>query len=276
MSILFDCQCGKRHRARDGDVGRPVYCSGCGQMVVVPEPLLDPDESLPIDLGTPSVESRLAMLEGQVTRLGESNGRLRWLTGGAFAVSLACSILAVASKRTAAAPTTPPIPVATVAPPKAAPPPITPADGIIEARGLVIRDETGRIRATLGYDGPKAVGLKLFEGGRLRSDYLVWDNGVPSTNYYYFDDGLAFSMGGGGTIPPSFDLYDISGGCRVQFGLGDQGDPNFSLHHSKIRTRFQLGIHSSGIPYMDFFDQKDKLLPILDKAGVPLFYGAKP
>jgi hypothetical protein len=143
------------------------------------------------------------------------------------------------------------------------------AKGIIEARGLVIRDETGKLRATLGYEGERDASLKLYDAGVLRSEYRVWLNGMPSLGFLYPDGTDALSIAGGGDGSPSVDVFDRKGDARVQLSLSDAG-PNLSLHHTKIRTRFQLGILSSGVPYMDFFDQKDRVLPMLDKAGIPL------
>lgn len=211
----------------------------------------------------------LARLSARVDQLGRANSRL---TLAAIVGPVLAAIVGVLYPTRWAAPVETvvvPAPARATAPAPAPSPAKAPLTGIIEARGLVIRDEAGRIRATLGYDGPKAVGLKLFEGGVLRSEYRVWDNGVPSLGFNYFAGGEAINIGGGGTIEPSLDMFDIEGLARVQFSLHD-GQPNLSLHHSKVRTRFQLGVHPGGVPYMDFFDGKDKILPMLTEAGVPI------
>lgn len=200
-------------------------------------------------------KDRIGELAEQVQKLRHSNGRLTVLAtfGPVIAVVLAISLPSLAKNGSGV--------------PKVAEKPIP--SGVVEVKGLVIRDDTGRIRATLGYDGEKAVGLKLYEGGVIRSEYRVWDNGAPSIGFNYFNGIEAVNIGGGGTIEPSLDMYDIDGQARVQLSLF-KGEPGLSLHHTKLDTRFQLGIMSSGVPFMDFFDQDNKILHMLDKSGIPL------
>jgi hypothetical protein len=203
--------------------------------------------------GTALTDLRLDAINHRLDSLQRSNHRLR-LICGCLAVVLVVSWLFV-SRPASAVPQAKGQPVADVS-------------------SLVIRDKGGKVRASLGCEGDRGVSLKLFDRGKLRTEYRVWDNGVPAMICYYDDNGEAISIGGGGSIDPSLDLFDHKNLARVQLSLGNgnKGDssPNLSLHHEGVRTRFQLGIHSSGIPYMDFFDQKDKLLPVLDKSGVPI------
>jgi hypothetical protein len=262
MPISFACICGKRLRAKDDMAGSTVACPHCKELVVVPVAAALPE----IDLEAPSLEARLESLVDQVKALERSNVRLHVVAGMA---TLGCLIsLMVASMNRVPATIIVPDPA-----PVVVQPPNPTVGGIVEMRGLLIRDEAGRVRATLGYEGDKSAGLKLFDGGKVVSDYKVLGNtdlaGVPSLSFYYSNGVEAFSLGGGGSIDPSMDMLDKDGGPRVQLSLWE-GAPNFSLHHSKIRTRFQLGMFGDGRPFMNFFDANDKGLPMLDKAGVPL------
>lgn len=137
--------------------------------------------------------------------------------------------------------------------------------------GLVLNDEPGQNRASLSYGG-KAVGLKLFEGGQLRSEHRVWDNGVPSTIFYYPNGREAASIGGGGVATPSINMYDANGDERIDLEVFDDGRPILTMSDRAVATRFQLGVHKDGVPYFDFFDLKDEILPVLGKDGRPLFY----
>ncbi len=189
---------------------------------------------------SPSLESRLDLLSKEVSRLQKSNRRLR-------IISLVVGLAVLGSLCVAASP---------------------PANGILEANGLVIRDDKGKVRATLGFDGEKIVGLKFYEGGKVVMDQQV-ASGAGSIGFYYNDGKSSMVLVGGGPVEPSLEVYDRKGDARVQASLFE-GRPSFSLLHSRLATRFQIGVHSDGIPFMDFFNQKDKILPMLDKSGVPI------
>jgi hypothetical protein len=247
-----------------------VRCPACAELVVIPGPEVAavPSPLPEINLAYASTDSRLDSLTARVAGLERSNARLQALTIAACVGCVVALGLAVS----------PPLPAPIPIPATPAPRPV--AGGIVEMRGLVIRDEAGRIRATLGYEGDKSAGLTLYDpvGGKPVSDYKVLSNtdiaGVASLNFYYANGGEALNIGGGGgrSIEPGMEMYDAKGDVRVQFGILLEGSPNLSLLHSKLRSRFQVGIHGDGKPYMDFFDARDRILPMLDKTGVPLFY----
>ena len=44
MAIIFDCECGKKLKAKDDLAGKKVKCPDCKKAVLVPKPQLNPDD----------------------------------------------------------------------------------------------------------------------------------------------------------------------------------------------------------------------------------------
>lgn len=266
MPITFTCACGKQLRAREGSAGRAFNCPSCGTDLVVPGAdatdlgidRSDPKEAPPAIAPIIPSGDRFDVIAGQIERLRRANIRLSVIAVVGPIVAALVGIGAATTRQT---------------PPRSGSLPAGRSiSDVIEARGLVIRDEAGRVRATLGYDGDKAVGLRLFEGGNLRSEHDVGDNGIPSTTFYYLDDRVAASIGGGGAGSPSMIMYDAQGDQRTALKIFESGEPILTMSDRDIKHRFQLGVHRDGLPFFDFFDTKGQALPILDEGGKPLSY----
>ncbi len=256
MAITFACSCGKRFSVGDDQGGKRGKCSACGLPLEVPTPLPTFPEVVVIDVGAPPFEFRLSALERRTNRLAASVSLWRRVALVAVALWLAVAWPLWANLWVHVERNTSRIGEISSG-----------LGGVIEAKGLVIRDEAGRVRASLGYDGDRQVGLKLFDLGKLRSEHRVWFNGIPSSIYYHDNGHEAGSIGGGGGIGASLDMFDTDGNCLVQFD-----GPNLSLNDLKAGTRFQLGVGKNGVPYMDVFDEKEHISPFLDTNGKPVFY----
>jgi hypothetical protein len=92
MPISFDCACGKKYRVKDEAAGRSLTCQACGQLIRVPKPLAPISaEALPIDLGDPTIDAKIATLTVQVKTLRRKAWWWRLAGSIALAASLASS-----------------------------------------------------------------------------------------------------------------------------------------------------------------------------------------
>jgi hypothetical protein len=220
---------------------------------------------LGIDLGSPgdnpasrgSSKDRIGQLADQVERPRRSNVRLSVAAalGPVLTVAVAVGFLALAK-------------------PSRLPEKATVrhgADGIIEARGIVIRDEDGAIRATLGYEDKVSASLKLFDAGRLATEYWVPSRGMGFLDFNHPDGLPAMQLGGGSGGDSSINMYDTKSDNQVSINAGREGGSLFTMSRAKEHQRFQLGVHGfNGVAFFDFFDDRGNVLPVVDKAGVPL------
>ena len=107
---------------------------------------------------------------------------------------------------------------------------------VVETRQIVLRDDSGRVRAVLGTTAEGAVGLNLDDpSGKTRVTLDVDNDGSPG-----------------------LDLFDQNGKRRAIISLGKNGEPGAGLYDSEGKLRTSLDIPSADTPGLAFYHEDGK------------------
>jgi hypothetical protein len=226
---------------KDEAAGRSLACQGCGQLIRVPRPSTPiPADAMPIDLGDPSVDARIASLTEHVKTLRRNAWWWRLAGSAALAASLSTSgiaLLADIGERSRTSINRPLVRAEAI------------TTKVISAESFVIRDEEGRPRGGFGCMPGQAPSFTLMDGnGTKRAVLFLQRNGDPFL--------VLCGPNGKGKIMLAAQHGDQSG----LVGNDDAGT-----------RRLILGLDNVGKPLMNVYEQDGSLSPLLDNDGRPIF-----
>jgi hypothetical protein len=143
----------------------------------------------------------------------------------------------------------------------------------IEAQNFVLRDEAGRVRASLGFRSDGTPGFALMdELARVRLALDLCADGAPAVNLYDTDGGLQAAVAVRPDGSPGLGFFQDQGKLRLSLDLGPNSTaPGLSLYDRSGTMRAAMAVRPDETPGLGLFDPQGKVVLSLDaeQAGKP-------
>ena len=136
----------------------------------------------------------------------------------------------------------------------------------IEAKNFVLKDELGRVRASLGFRHDGTPGFALMdELSRVRLALDLCPDGAPGVNLYDKNGGLLAAVAVRPDGSPGIGMFDGAGKVRLSLDSGQRGEaPGLSLYDRSGTMRAAVAVRPDDTPGVGLFDVQGQVFLSLD------------
>jgi hypothetical protein len=141
----------------------------------------------------------------------------------------------------------------------------------LEAQNFVLRDATGRTRASLGFRADGTPGFALMdELSRVRLALDLCGNGAPAVNFYSAEGKLLTALAVRPDGSPALGMFDSQGQVRASLDLShEETAPGLSLYDREGTMRAAIAVRPDQTPGLGLFDPEGEAFLSLDADSVP-------
>jgi len=135
----------------------------------------------------------------------------------------------------------------------------------IEASHFVLKDKSGKMRASLGIRADGTPGLGLFDDrGKVRLSLDISPDGTPGVNVYDKESTLRAAMAIRPDGTPGLGLFNEKQEVRLSLDVNPDGTPGLNAFDSSNVLRAALAVRPDGTPGLGLFDAGGQICFSLD------------
>ncbi len=136
----------------------------------------------------------------------------------------------------------------------------------LEAKNFVLKDEAGRVRASLGFRQDGTPGFALMdEQSKVRLALDLATNGAPGVNLYDPSGALLAAVAVRPDGSPGLGFFDPTGKIRLSLDSGQRGEaPGLNLFDRSGTLRAAMAVRPDDTPGVGLFDDQGEIFLSLD------------